>query len=188
MALMKLTTHQPATVPDRDRNSCQAWERGRGRQVESLSDASSQELEAALALRRRAERVEANAEAGEPKKARMMGLPAFVEQATRGAAALQDNTGMPRDELFDQPETCVIPQLETCVIPPWVQTMQRSMELMHRKQDEAGHQMQLFRLELQGLQKRVEILEHSGVERNVAHLASIDRIDAFAERLSWGLA
>ena len=34
---------------------------------------------------------------------------------------------------------------------------------MHRKQDEMGHQVQLFGLELQGILRRVEILSMQGL-------------------------
>ena len=61
--------------------------------------------------------------------------------------------------------------------------MQRSLVLMHKRQDEVGVQMHQFSSELKETQKRVEILEEVGAEHCTANRASIVRMDAVEREL-----
>ena len=123
-----------------------------GGRVVDLSSASTQELEAALLLRRDEDQ-------------------AMVATREDGVCEIPIEE---EDELSrGEPER--FPPGSTCANPPWVQAMLQSMALIHRKQDEVSGQMNQFGRELRDTQQRVAALEETSAENGAVQRASLAR-------------
>ena len=133
---------------------------GDRQRVVDLLNASTQELEAALLLRRDEDQA-----MGDTREDEVCETP------------IQEDDELSRGE----PER--FPPRSTSANPPWVQAMQQSMALMHRKQDEVSDQMSQFRRELRDTQQRVAALEEIGTENGAVQRASLARIQALEEEL-----
>ena len=147
-------------------------------------------MEAALLLRRERSQTLNAAGESDPKKAHISGLPRFGDQVrlrfdlAKVEDAEMDDAGPAGHEVGPRAARFVglrLPPDELALSapgaytagtgsaePPWVQAMQRSLVLMHKKQDEVGVQMHQFTAELRETQKRVEFLEEVGAEHRKA--------------------
>ena len=67
--------------------------------------------------------------------------------------------------------------------PPWVRGLLESIELMHHKQDSAGHNMASMSKDVDTAKARLDNLEEVAHNHNVAHKAAIARMDELERKL-----